>query len=169
MVIYLLQISPFVSELALYDIAATPGVAADISHINSRAKTTVNALSTVSLPRIPRQKIICSNLIVGSMLLVISLTIHQLVAEFVAGLSQGYVGDEQLEAALTGADIVIIPAGVPRKPGMTRDDLFNVWIQTICHHYLFHRDARKLSTSVHPFIMHVLITHLSPCRSTLVL
>lgn len=22
-------------------------------------------------------------------------------------------------------DIVIIPAGVPRKPGMTRDDLFN--------------------------------------------
>merc|ERR1712029_55699 len=26
--------------------------------------------------------------------------------------------------ALTGADIVIISAGVPRKPGMTRDDLF---------------------------------------------
>jgi len=24
------------------------------------------------------------------------------------------------------ADIVIIPAGVPRKPGMTRDDLFNI-------------------------------------------
>lgn len=24
-----------------------------------------------------------------------------------------------------GADVVIIPAGVPRKPGMTRDDLFN--------------------------------------------
>jgi malate dehydrogenase len=22
-------------------------------------------------------------------------------------------------------DIIIIPAGVPRKPGMTRDDLFN--------------------------------------------
>ena len=37
------QISPFVSELSLYDIAATPGVAADISHINSRAKTTVRA------------------------------------------------------------------------------------------------------------------------------
>mmetsp|Transcript_43574 Transcript_43574/g.105660 ORF Transcript_43574/g.105660 Transcript_43574/m.105660 type:complete len:358 (+) Transcript_43574:267-1340(+) len=30
-----------------------------------------------------------------------------------------------LEAALTGADVVVIPAGVPRKPGMTRDDLFN--------------------------------------------
>jgi len=27
--------------------------------------------------------------------------------------------------ALTGANIVVIPAGVPRKPGMTRDDLFN--------------------------------------------
>lgn len=23
------------------------------------------------------------------------------------------------------ADVVVIPAGVPRKPGMTRDDLFN--------------------------------------------
>ena len=30
-----------------------------------------------------------------------------------------------LQGALEGADVVIIPAGVPRKPGMTRDDLFN--------------------------------------------
>lgn len=30
-----------------------------------------------------------------------------------------------LEDALTGADVIVIPAGVPRKPGMTRDDLFN--------------------------------------------
>lgn len=29
-------------------------------------------------------------------------------------------------AALKDTDIVIIPAGVPRKPGMTRDDLFNI-------------------------------------------
>jgi hypothetical protein len=34
--------------------------------------------------------------------------------------------NEGLAEALTGADIVVIPAGVPRKPGMTRDDLFNV-------------------------------------------
>ena len=34
-------------------------------------------------------------------------------------------GNEGLEAALTGASVVVIPAGVPRKPGMTRDDLFN--------------------------------------------
>ncbi len=37
----------------------------------------------------------------------------------------GFVGDD-VEAAMANADIVVIPAGVPRKPGMTRDDLFNV-------------------------------------------
>jgi len=43
-----------------------------------------------------------------------------------------YLGDmknpanEAVDKALAGSDIVIIPAGVPRKPGMTRDDLFNV-------------------------------------------
>jgi malate dehydrogenase len=34
--------------------------------------------------------------------------------------------DDGIKAALTGADIVIIPAGIPRKPGMTRDDLFKI-------------------------------------------
>jgi len=33
---------------------------------------------------------------------------------------------EERDKALKGADVVIIPAGVPRKPGMTRDDLFKV-------------------------------------------
>lgn len=37
---------------------------------------------------------------------------------------KGYNPD-QLAEALTGADVIVIPAGVPRKPGMTRDDLFN--------------------------------------------
>lgn len=32
----------------------------------------------------------------------------------------------QLGAALKGVELVIIPAGVPRKPGMTRDDLFKI-------------------------------------------
>ena len=32
--------------------------------------------------------------------------------------------DNGAEKALQGCDIVVIPAGVPRKPGMTRDDLF---------------------------------------------
>ena len=34
-------------------------------------------------------------------------------------------GNTGLAETLTGADVVVIPAGVPRKPGMTRDDLFN--------------------------------------------
>merc|ERR1719277_935344 len=33
---------------------------------------------------------------------------------------------EYLEECLTGCDLVLIPAGMPRKPGMTRDDLFKV-------------------------------------------
>ena len=38
----------------------------------------------------------------------------------------GHQGEDQLEEALTGCDVVVVPAGVPRKPGMTRDDLFNI-------------------------------------------
>ncbi|KAL3636904.1 hypothetical protein CASFOL_019203 [Castilleja foliolosa] len=74
----LMKLNPLVSKLALYDIAGTPGVAADVSHINTRSEV------------------------------------------------KGYAGDEQLRQALEGSDIVIIPAGVPRKPGMTRDDLFKI-------------------------------------------
>merc|ERR1711907_884451 len=37
----------------------------------------------------------------------------------------GYTGDD-MKKALDGSDVVVIPAGVPRKPGMTRDDLFNI-------------------------------------------
>jgi malate dehydrogenase len=36
-----------------------------------------------------------------------------------------FQGSDQLPDALKGCDVVLIPAGVPRKPGMTRDDLFN--------------------------------------------
>lgn len=75
----LLKTNPLISELALFDIVNTPGVAADLSHISTPAKVT------------------------------------------------GYLPqDEGLKKALTGADIVVIPAGVPRKPGMTRDDLFKI-------------------------------------------
>lgn len=73
----LLKNSPLVTELALYDVVAAPGVAADLSHISTPAKVT------------------------------------------------GYLpADDGLKKALTGADIVVCPAGLPRKPGMTRDDLF---------------------------------------------
>jgi malate dehydrogenase len=37
-----------------------------------------------------------------------------------------YTGAAELAAALKDVDLVVIPAGVPRKPGMTRDDLFNI-------------------------------------------
>ncbi|XP_032662840.1 malate dehydrogenase, mitochondrial [Odontomachus brunneus] len=73
----LLKQSPLVSELSLYDIVNTPGVAADLSHIDTPAKV------------------------------------------------KAYNGPDQLKDSLKGAQVVIIPAGVPRKPGMTRDDLFN--------------------------------------------
>jgi len=44
----------------------------------------------------------------------------------------GYVGELNqppvnfTKDCLTGCDLVLIPAGMPRKPGMTRDDLFKV-------------------------------------------
>jgi len=38
----------------------------------------------------------------------------------------GYQGEENLATCLEGTEVVVIPAGVPRKPGMTRDDLFSI-------------------------------------------
>jgi len=38
----------------------------------------------------------------------------------------GFAGDDELPKALEGADVVVLAAGVPRKPGMTRDDLFKI-------------------------------------------
>ncbi|KAH7163386.1 lactate/malate dehydrogenase [Dactylonectria estremocensis] len=74
----LLKLNPRVTELALYDIRGAPGVAADISHVNSKSTVT------------------------------------------------GYAADaEGLAGALKDSEVVLIPAGVPRKPGMSRDDLFN--------------------------------------------
>jgi len=73
----LLKHSPMVTELACYDVAAyTPGVAKDLSHIETAAEVTA------------------------------------------------YTGPEELDACLQGCSLVLIPAGMPRKPGMTRDDLF---------------------------------------------
>lgn len=46
--------------------------------------------------------------------------------------TKGYVMEvgkspiDHLEECLTGCHLVLVPAGVPRKPGMTRDDLFAV-------------------------------------------
>jgi len=38
----------------------------------------------------------------------------------------GFVGEGEIDAAFKGMDVIVVPAGVPRKPGMTRDDLFNI-------------------------------------------
>ncbi|KAJ7456879.1 NAD-malate dehydrogenase [Mycena latifolia] len=44
-----------------------------------------------------------------------------------ASVVEGYLPpNDGLKKTLTGADVVVIPAGVPRKPGMTRDDLFKI-------------------------------------------
>ncbi|KAJ7618422.1 lactate/malate dehydrogenase [Roridomyces roridus] len=72
----LLKQDPLVTSLSLYDIRGAPGVAADVSHVDTASEV------------------------------------------------NGYTADS-LDAALEGAEVVVIPAGVPRKPGMTRDDLFN--------------------------------------------
>ncbi|TQE12098.1 hypothetical protein C1H46_002301 [Malus baccata] len=53
----------------------------------------------------------------------------------ISHMDTGCCGKLQLESALTGIDLVIILAGVLRKPGMTRDDLFNInagIVRTIC-------------------------------------
>lgn len=71
------RVNKHASSLSLYDIRGSPGVAADLSHIDTFLPVT------------------------------------------------GHQGEDQLGACLAGAQIVLIPAGVPRKPGMTRDDLFN--------------------------------------------
>ena len=53
------------------------------------------------------------------------------VAEDLSHINTGakvrsFQGPEELAQALQGCELVVIPAGVPRKPGMTRQDLFNV-------------------------------------------
>merc|ERR1712037_807582 len=76
----LLKCNNSVTNVACFDVnPVTPGVAADLSHIDTKSRVT------------------------------------------------GFVGADAatMEEAVKGADVVLIPAGVPRKPGMTRDDLFN--------------------------------------------
>jgi len=90
----LMKMNPLVSVLHLYDVANTPGVTADISHMDTSA------------------------------------------------VVRGFLGPQQLENALVGMDLVIIPAGVPRKPGMTRDDLSTSMPELLRHF------AKELPSSV---------------------
>lgn len=54
--------------------------------------------------------------------------------------------------ALKCADVVVIPAGVPRKPGMTRDDLFNTNASIV-------RDIAKVIADVCPNALVAIITN----------
>ena len=45
---------------------------------------------------------------------------------FIVFMCDGAGRIDHLEECPTGCDLVLVPAGMPRKPGMTRDDLFNV-------------------------------------------
>jgi len=96
----LLKMNPLVTHVAVFDMVGAPGVAADLSHINTPAKVTGHGMT---------------------------LTQFKGDAE-----GKGKVEDQAafqaaaFDEALKNADIVVIPAGVPRKPGMTRQDLFKV-------------------------------------------
>jgi malate dehydrogenase len=91
----LLSLNPLVSHVSVFDMVGAPGVAADLSHINTPAKVTGHGMT---------------------------------LAQF----QDKEMGDKDafqaaaFDDALTGCDVVVIPAGVPRKPGMTRQDLFEV-------------------------------------------
>jgi malate dehydrogenase, NAD-dependent len=68
----------------------------------------------------------------------------------------GYA-QENLEQALEGAEVIVIPAGVPRKPGMTRDDLFNTNASIV-------RDLAKAAAKVSPKAHMLIISN--PVNST---
>jgi malate dehydrogenase len=54
------------------------------------------------------------------------------VEAFVGDLQDKAKSEEELAKALQGVQLALIPAGVPRKPGMTRDDLFNTNAGATC-------------------------------------
>ncbi|CAL5346147.1 unnamed protein product [Camellia sinensis] len=70
----------------------------------------------------------------------------------------GFMRDEQLGMALRGADLVIILVGVLRKPGMSRDDLFNTnagiikslcsAIAKYCHNALVNMISNPVNSTV---------------------
>lgn len=96
----LLKLNPKIKQLALFDVARTAGVAADISHCCTHAQVSGHTGMEE----------------INGILQLTCLYYY----EYISRLSLYLLG------ALEGADVVIIPAGVPRKPGMTRDDLFNI-------------------------------------------
>jgi len=125
----LLKLDKGVTELSLYDIVHTPGVAADLSHIPTKGKVAGHKGACVCVGRAAMQSDCKAigrsvNPIDGS---------NQIKSNQTSALIPSshpphppHPGADSIEAALKGADVIVVPAGVPRKPGMTRDDLFNI-------------------------------------------
>ncbi|XP_030765731.1 malate dehydrogenase, mitochondrial-like [Sitophilus oryzae] len=78
----LLKLNPNIGELRLHDLKDIPGVAADLSHIET-------------------------------------------------AVSVSHADGRDYGSTLKGADIIVVPAGMPRKPGMKREDLFNTNAQVV--------------------------------------
>lgn len=100
----LLKMNKLVGELALYDVANVVGVAADLSHCNTPVK-------------VPFQR---------PWNLITPFDIHMFDCYTPSSMQVTGYGKDDLQKAIEGSDLIVIPAGVPRKPGMTRDDLFNI-------------------------------------------
>lgn len=111
----LMKLNPRVSELALYDIRGGPGTFNGIRSIRSSRASRVSAyLAPDSLSRVVAELVRCAGVAAD--------VSHINTKSTVTGYDPTPTG---LAKALKGTDVVLIPAGVPRKPGMTRDDLFN--------------------------------------------
>merc|ERR1719247_3259351 len=91
----LLKQNPLVSHVSVFDLVGAPGVAADLSHINTPASVSGHGMNLTQFQEFSQEE----------------KDAHQAKA---------------FDEALQGCDVVVIPAGVPRKPGMTRQDLFEV-------------------------------------------
>ena len=109
----LLKADPLVSGLSLYDVVNTPGVAADLSHCNTPA--TVTGVTGVGN---------AEEALKGADVVVIPAGSSFGVLFFLLGdgvSTAAYV----TERCATPSPRPINNAGVPRKPGMTRDDPSN--------------------------------------------
>nr|CAD7398510.1 unnamed protein product [Timema cristinae] len=131
----LLKQSPLVTQLNLYDLHHSAGVGADLSHIETPALVCCfMGLDQLKIQMSRDRSLTLSELFceaVGLEQGQLSLvrTVEELLGWY-RSLAGSHHGDHVLTDArgnaLSGADIVTIVAGIPRKPGMSRDDLFSV-------------------------------------------
>lgn len=100
----LLKLDPNVGHVSVFDLCGAPGVAADIGHIDTPATVSGHGMT-------PEQ--------------------------FRGDKAMPKEEQDAFQAkafleALEGSEVVIIPAGMPRRPGMTRQDLFKINAGLVC-------------------------------------